>query len=94
MFFKANRFHLWFFYLIINNFIQHAKEEKSTNFRYRTFKGFFPRNWIHSVAVTSLEGENQILFKSVQQMVYVDDPKLQLKIVCFLCLVSIKEVLL
>ena len=51
--------------LIINNFIQHAKEEKSTNFRYRTFKGFFPRNWFHSVAVTSLEGENQISFESV-----------------------------
>ena len=35
-------------------------------------KVFFLRNWFHAVAVTSLEGENQILFKSIQQMVYVD----------------------
>ena len=49
--------------------MQCVKEEKSTNFRYRTFKGFLPRNWFRSVAVTSLEGENQILFKSIQQMV-------------------------
>ena len=53
------------FNLIINNFIQCVKEEKSTYFWYRTFKGFFPRNWFHAVAVTSLEGENQILFKSI-----------------------------
>ena len=52
------------FNLIINNFIQYVKEEKSTNFRYRTFKGFFPCNWFHSVPVTSLEDEKQILFKS------------------------------
>ena len=57
------------FNLIINTFIQCFKEEKSTNFRYRTFTGFLPRNWFHAVAVTSLEGENQILFKSIQQMV-------------------------
>ena len=30
------------FNLIINNFIQYVKEEKFTNFGYRTFKGFFP----------------------------------------------------
>ena len=29
---------------LINNFIQYVQEEKSTNFSYRTFKGFFPRN--------------------------------------------------
>ena len=57
------------FNLIINNFIQYVKEEKFTNFGYQTFKGFFPRNWFHAVAVTSSEGENQILFKSIQQMV-------------------------
>ena len=28
------------FNLIINNFVQYVKEEKSTNFRYRTFKVF------------------------------------------------------
>ena len=57
------------FNLIIKTFIQCVEEETSTNFRYRTFKGFPPRNWFHAVAVTSLEGENQILFKSIQQMV-------------------------
>ena len=56
------------FNLIINTFIQYVKEEKSTNFRYRTFTSFLPRNWFHAVAVTSVEGENQILFKSIQQM--------------------------
>ena len=40
------------FNLIINNFVQYAKEEKSTNFRYRSFKGSFPPNWFHSVVVT------------------------------------------
>ena len=60
---------LLIFNLIINTFIQCVKEEKSTNFRYRTFKGFLPLNWFHAVAVTSLGGENQILFKSIQQMV-------------------------
>ena len=32
-------------------------------------KVFFPRNRFHAVAVTSLKGENQILFKSIQQTV-------------------------
>ena len=45
--------------------MQYIKEEKFTNFGYRTFKGFFSRNWFQAVAVTSLEGENQILFKSI-----------------------------
>ena len=36
------------FNIIINTFIQCVKEEKSTNFRYRTSKGFLPRNWFHS----------------------------------------------
>ena len=58
--------------LIINNFKQYVKKERFTTFGYCTFKGFFPRNWFHAVAVTSSEGENQILFKSIQQMVYVD----------------------
>ena len=53
------------FNLIINTFIQCIKEEKFTNFGYRTFKGFLPCNWFQfaddAVAVTSLEGENQIL---------------------------------
>ena len=53
------------FNLIINTFIQCVKEEKFTNFGYRSFKGFLPRNWFQfaddAVAVTSLEGENQIL---------------------------------
>ena len=40
------------FNLVINNFAQYAKKEKSTNFRYRSFKGSFPRNWFHSVVVT------------------------------------------
>ena len=57
------------FNLLKNTFIQCAEEAKSANFRYSTFKGFLPRNWFHAVAVTSLEGENQILFKSIQQMV-------------------------
>ena len=38
--------------LIINNFVQYAKEEKPTNFRYCTFRGSFPLNWFHSVVVT------------------------------------------
>ena len=59
------------FNLFINNFIQYVKEEKFTSFGYRTFKDFFPRNWFHAVTATSLEGENQILFKSIQQTVYV-----------------------
>ena len=53
------------FNLIINTFIQCVKKEKFTNFGYRSFKGFLPRNWFQfaddAVAVTSLEGENQIL---------------------------------
>ena len=53
------------FNLIISTFIQCAKKEKFTNFGYRSFKGFLPRNWFQfaddAVAVTSLEGENQIL---------------------------------
>ena len=53
------------FNLIINTFKQCVKEEKFTNFGYRSFKGFLPRNWFQfaddAVAVTSLEGENQIL---------------------------------
>ena len=57
------------FNFTINTFVQCFKEEKSTNFTYRTFTGFLPRNWSYAVAVTSLEGENQILFKSIQQMV-------------------------
>ena len=60
------------FNLIINNFVQYVKEEKFTNFGYRTIKGFFPRNLFHAIAVTSFEGKNQILFKSTQQMVYID----------------------
>ena len=53
------------FNLIINIFMQCVKEEKFTKFGYRSFKGFLPRNWFQfaddAVAVTSLEGENQIL---------------------------------
>ena len=53
------------FNLIINTFIQCVKEEKFTNFGYHTFKVFLLRNWFQfaddAVAVTSLEGENQIL---------------------------------
>ena len=53
------------FNLIINTFIQCVKEEKFTNFGYRTFKGFLPQNWFlfadDAVTVTSVEGENQIL---------------------------------
>ena len=53
------------FNLIISTFIQCVKEEKFFNFGYGTFKGFLPRNWFQfaddAVAVTSLEGENQIL---------------------------------
>ena len=53
------------FNLIINTFKQCVKEEKFSNFGYRSFKGFLPRNWFQfaddAVAVTSLEGENQIL---------------------------------
>ena len=52
------------FVLVINTFIQCVKEEKFTNCGYCSFKGFFPRNWFQfaddAVAVTSLEGENQI----------------------------------
>ena len=57
------------FNLIINNFMQYVKEQKSSKLGYRTFKGFFPGNWFYSAAVTSLEGKKQILFKCVQQMV-------------------------
>ena len=50
--------------LIKNTFIQYVREENFTNFGYRTFKGFLPRNWFQfaddGVVVTSLEGENQI----------------------------------
>ena len=50
------------FNLIVNTFIQCVKEERCTNFGYRTFKGFLPHNWFQfaddAVAVTSLEGEN------------------------------------
>ena len=53
------------FNLIINTFIECVKEEKFTNFGYHTFKNFLPCNWFqfgnNAVAVTSLEGENQIL---------------------------------
>ena len=67
VFFKAIRFPL-IFNLIITTFIQCVKEEKFTNFSYRTFKCFLPRNWFQfagdAVAVTSLEGENQILLNS------------------------------
>ena len=42
------------FNLIINNFLQYVEEKNFTNFGYRTFKGFFPRNWFHAVAL----GEN------------------------------------
>ena len=53
------------FNLIINTFIQCVKEEKFTNFGYRTFKGFLPLNWFQfthdTVAVTFLKGGNQIL---------------------------------
>ena len=42
-----------------------VKEEKFTKFGYRIFKGFLSQNWFQladdAVAVTSLEGENQIL---------------------------------
>ena len=52
------------FNLIINTFIQCIKEEKFTNVGYRTFKGFLPCNWFEfaddALAVSSLEGENQI----------------------------------
>ena len=60
------------FNFTIKNFTEYVKEEKFTNFGYRTFKGFFPRNWFHAATVNSLEGKNQILFKSIQQLVYVD----------------------
>ena len=53
------------FNLIINTFIQCVKEEKFTNFGQRTLKGFLRRNWFQfvddTVAVTLLEGGNQIL---------------------------------
>ena len=53
------------FNLIKNTFVQCVKEERFFNFGYCTFKGFLPRNWFQfaddAVAVTSLEGENQIL---------------------------------
>ena len=74
--------------------MQYVKEEKSTNFRYRIFKGFIPLNSFHSVRVTSLEGKNQILFKSTQQMVYIDGQKWQLKLVNIFHLVSIRKALL
>ena len=62
---QGDLFSPWIFNLIRNTFIQCVKEEKFTNFGHRTFKGFLPRNWsqfaVDAVAVTSLEGENQIL---------------------------------
>ena len=62
---QGDSFSLFFFNLIINTFIQCVKEEKFTNFGYRTFEGFLPRNWLQfavdTVEVTSLEGENHIL---------------------------------
>ena len=58
-------FPLLIFNIIINTFIQYVKEEKFTEFGYRTFKGFLPHNWFEfveeAVAATSLEGENQFL---------------------------------
>ena len=58
---QGDSFSALIFKLIINNFIQCVKEEKFTNFWYRTFKGFLPRNWFQfvddAVAVTALEGE-------------------------------------
>ena len=41
---------------LISNFHKHLYT-MDQNFRYRTFKGFLPRNWIHTVVVTSLECE-------------------------------------
>ena len=53
------------FNLIIITIIQCLKEEKFTNFGYHTFEGFLPCNWFQftddAVAVSSLEGEYQIL---------------------------------
>ena len=58
-------FSLLIFNLIIDIFIQCVKEEKITKFGYCTFKGFLPHNSLQfadgTVAVTSLEGENQVL---------------------------------
>ena len=47
------------------------KKKNSLTFDIVHSKVFFPHNWFHAVAVTFSEGENQILFKSTQQMVYV-----------------------
>ena len=62
---QSDSFSPLIFNIIKNTFIQCIKEEKFTNFGYRTFKGFLPCNWFQfaddAVAVTSLEGENQIL---------------------------------
>ena len=62
---QGDSFSPMIFNLITNTFIQCVKEEKFPNFRYRTFKCFLPRNWFpfadDAVAVTFLEGENQIL---------------------------------
>ena len=41
---QGDSFSALIFKLIINTFIQCVKEEKFTNFWYRTFKGFLPRN--------------------------------------------------
>ena len=78
----------------MNNLIQYVKEEKSINFSYGKFKGFFPRNWLPAIAVTSLEGKNPNIFKSIQQIVYVDGQKRQLKLISFFHLASIRKALL
>ena len=53
------------FKIIMKTFIQCVKEEKLTNFGYRAFQRFLPRNWIQStddnVTVTFLKEKNQIL---------------------------------
>ena len=62
---QGDSFSPFIFSFIIKTLIQCVKEGKFTNFGYCTFKGFLPHNWFQfaddAVAVTSIEGENQIL---------------------------------
>ena len=53
------------FNMIINTFVQVIKSDAYTNFGYRSFNNFVPRNWFQfaddAASVTSLESENQLL---------------------------------
>ena len=53
------------FNMLVNTFVQCISAEQYTNFGYRAFKNFVPRNWFQfaddAASVTSLEYENQIL---------------------------------